>query len=314
MLNVVVFAQDNTTKMPATTDAQPAAQQDTSSAKNKSSQAKKKNTEADQKTEEVRKAEQETIKAVIDTLLQAKLSKIEEKNEIEERKINELSDKVDSLKSKLFIAYGIAGLALLLAIGAIVLLFVYKKKFRSNLLSELETCEPGGRMDNFISRVAEKAKPTTSTQQSFHQNAKIDEQQFKQLFEACCASKQKVLDMQKQEQQRILQQQQNQPKSLYADAIIDDKFHRVQETADDSETNFELKLNHANDATAKVVVYQGAYRRILANLSFLDGCEKQLLSHNYSDLSDISMLTEGVAQKDSDGKWRITTIPKVKIS
>jgi hypothetical protein len=104
---------------------------------------------------------------------------------------------------------------------------------------------------------------------------------------------------------------QPQPQSLYADAIIDGKFNRVKEAADESETNFELKLNRTGDTTAKVVVYSGAYRRILANPSFLEGCEKQLIGNNYTS---ITTTKEGVAQKDSDGKWRITTVPEVKIS
>ncbi|MDR1848011.1 MAG: hypothetical protein LBR17_07865 [Bacteroidales bacterium] len=219
-------------------------------------------------------------------------------------KVKELvSEEVNSLRSQLFIAYGIAGLALLLAIVVFILFLQEKKKFRDNVLNLL-TKENGQRMDEFINKIAQKL--------SSYQPAKIDEQQFKQLFDACWANKQQVVEQQKQqEEQRVVQQQLNQPKTLYADAIIDGKFHRVKEVADESETNFELKLNRASDTTAKVVVYQGAYRRILANPSFLEGCEKQLIGNNYTA---VSMLKDGVAQKESDGKWRITTTPEVKIS
>ena len=99
-----------------------------------------------------------------------------------------------------------------------------------------------------------------------------------------------------------------QPQLLYADAIIDGKFNRVKEQPDD-DTIFELKLSNPNKMRANVTIYALAHRRVIVNPSFLEGCEKQILGS-----TTVTMLREGVAQKDSSGKWIITTTPEVKIS
>jgi len=97
------------------------------------------------------------------------------------------------------------------------------------------------------------------------------------------------------------------PQALYADAIIDGKFNRVREQPDE-DTVFELKLNPPGGSSARVIIYSPAYRRIIANPSFLEGCEKQIVGG-----ATVTMLREGVAQKDDSGKWNITTTLRVKI-
>lgn len=96
--------------------------------------------------------------------------------------------------------------------------------------------------------------------------------------------------------------------SLYADAIIDGKFNRVTEEPD-SRSIFELKLAKAHDTRATVIVYPAAYSRIIANPSFMEGCEKQVLGNTV-----VTIIHEGIAQKDSSGKWSLITIPRIKIS
>jgi hypothetical protein len=96
--------------------------------------------------------------------------------------------------------------------------------------------------------------------------------------------------------------------SLYADSIFDGKFNHVQETPNE-DTIFELKLNHAGDTRASVVVYCEAYRKVIANPAYLEGCEKQVLGNN-----NVTIRREGVAIKDGNGNWIISTKPEVKIS
>lgn len=96
--------------------------------------------------------------------------------------------------------------------------------------------------------------------------------------------------------------------SFYADAIIDGKFNRVKEQPDD-DTIFELKVNDTSDKNASVVIYEFAHKRVIANPSFLEGCEKQILGN-----SIVTMLREGKAAKDGNGKWILTLTPEVKIS
>ena len=99
-----------------------------------------------------------------------------------------------------------------------------------------------------------------------------------------------------------------QPQSLYADAIIDGQFHKVTEQPD-SRSIFELRLAKAGDTQAKVTIYEAAYGRVIANPAFLEGCEKQILGSTI-----VKMQKDGVATKDSSGKWNISTTPEVVIS
>ena len=118
------------------------------------------------------------------------------------------------------------------------------------------------------------------------------------------------LEQKRQEelQAQLLQPAEPQPQSLYADAIIDGKFNSVTEYPDDN-TIFELKLKKAGDAQAAVIIYKAAEQLVTKRPEFLDGCEKQILGS-----TEVTMLNEGVAHKDSSGTWQITTIPEVKIS
>jgi len=85
---------------------------------------------------------------------------------------------------------------------------------------------------------------------------------------------------------------------LYADAIIDDYFVRISESPNE-DTIFVLNLNGEN--SANISIYKPAYPRIVANPSFLEGCEKQILG-NTMQLD----VTEGKAQRDvSNGKWKV---------
>ena len=113
---------------------------------------------------------------------------------------------------------------------------------------------------------------------------------------------------QQQQQENNEQQVSPQPQSLYADAIIDGKFNRVKERPD-GDTIFELMLSKAGETRAKVIVPESAHTKIIANPSFLEGCEKQILGNTI-----VTMQRDGIAQKDDSGKWIITTTPEVKIS
>lgn len=101
---------------------------------------------------------------------------------------------------------------------------------------------------------------------------------------------------------------QKQKFSLYSDAIVDGSLNKVKERPND-DTIFELILNEQNSTSAKVVIYSGAKRRIIANASFLEGCEKQIIGSN-----DVVVEREGIAEKDSTtGVWNLIKRPKVLI-
>ncbi|MBO6024650.1 MAG: hypothetical protein J6P83_07350 [Bacteroidales bacterium] len=93
---------------------------------------------------------------------------------------------------------------------------------------------------------------------------------------------------------------------LYGDFINDGCFSRVKENPDD-DTNFELHL--INERTASFIIYRPACPRIISNpMAFLQGCEKQVLGNTI-----VSIVKEGTAMKDDNGKWRISDELKVEI-
>ena len=87
--------------------------------------------------------------------------------------------------------------------------------------------------------------------------------------------------------------------TLYADAIIDEYFVKTRETLNE-DSIFVLHLNGENSADFSI--HKSAYQRVLANPSFLEGCEKQILG----DTMQLEILSEGKAQREaSNGKWKV---------
>ncbi len=95
---------------------------------------------------------------------------------------------------------------------------------------------------------------------------------------------------------------------LYADAIIEGKFNRVKEQpAEDS--IFELRLDKVGDIRAEIVLYEGAYQLITKRPEFLEGCEKHVIGN-----TKVTIIREGIAIMDNNGKWIVNTPPEIKIS
>lgn len=87
--------------------------------------------------------------------------------------------------------------------------------------------------------------------------------------------------------------------TMYADAIIDGYFVRVREIPNE-DSIFVLHLNREDSAAFEI--YESAYKRVVANPSFLEGCEKQIIGES----SQLEIVTKGMAQKDfSNGKWKV---------
>lgn len=94
-------------------------------------------------------------------------------------------------------------------------------------------------------------------------------------------------------------------KLLYADSIIDGVFSHVKEKEND-DTVFVLRLK--NETNASITLHKGAYNKVLANASYLEGCEKQIIGNN-----TIEIVREGEAEKGFNGKWKVVSPLKVEI-
>jgi hypothetical protein len=211
--------------------------------------------------------------------------------------------------------YGFAVLTLIVLILLVYMLSIVnsKKRFRNNVLDLLVTEEEGteeARMGDFIDRIVKKAQ--SSIPPPPNQPAKSDEEKLKEMVTSIVRE---ILSQNHQNQEAVDEPKpqptvhvQPQPQSLYADFIIDGKFSKVTEQPANNSI-FELKLAKAGDTQANVVIYSAAYERVIANPSFLEGCEKQITGN-----TNVAMQREGIAQKDGSGKWIITTIPEILIS
>lgn len=91
------------------------------------------------------------------------------------------------------------------------------------------------------------------------------------------------------------------PTTLYADAIIDDCFVKLRKIPDE-DSIFILHLSGENSADFSI--HKSAYQRVLANPSFLEGCEKQIVGDNMQ----LEIVSEGKAQRETlGGNWKVIT-------
>jgi hypothetical protein len=93
--------------------------------------------------------------------------------------------------------------------------------------------------------------------------------------------------------------------TLYAAAIIDGIFHNVKTTPNE-DTVYEI--TKTLDRTATFRIYSDAYRRVIKNPDFIDGCDKQRISHTQTTLE----IEDGEATQDDFGRWKIIKKAKIK--
>jgi LysM repeat protein len=93
--------------------------------------------------------------------------------------------------------------------------------------------------------------------------------------------------------------------TLYADAIIDGSFNRIK-TAANEDTVYEITRISARTATFRI--YPDAYKRVLKNPDFIDGCDKQKINASPQTLE----VETGETAQDDFGKWQITKKAKIK--
>lgn len=93
---------------------------------------------------------------------------------------------------------------------------------------------------------------------------------------------------------------------LYADSIINGFFNKVCENPNENSI-FDLRMQGRQYAT--FVVYSDAYPLVIQRPEFLDGCEKQIVGSD-----TIKVISRGRAQKQTDGRWKITKKLNIIIS
>lgn len=96
---------------------------------------------------------------------------------------------------------------------------------------------------------------------------------------------------------------------FYADSINQDGFFNHISKQPNEDTVFEISLLNAGDRTATFTVYSGAFKRILKNADFVEGCEKQKIS---STPHSLEVESGEVLFVQEIGKWKITNKAKIK--
>lgn len=94
------------------------------------------------------------------------------------------------------------------------------------------------------------------------------------------------------------------PRKFYAESIHDSRYVKVKETHTD-DAIFELTTK-SDKTTATVTICKTAFRKVLANPSYLDGCDKQVFGNTTVNIEE-----EGTAEKTDDNRWVVRKQIKV---
>jgi hypothetical protein len=100
-----------------------------------------------------------------------------------------------------------------------------------------------------------------------------------------------------------IEQPRSQPKTLYANAIINGVFNRVTDSPN-ADTVYELLRENTH---ARFTIYKNSYDRVISCSDLLEGCDTQRMNSTPSSLE----VENGIASCQ-DGKWQITKKAKVK--
>ncbi len=245
--------------------------------------------------------------------LNEQLKRVKNENENENEKLTKTIEQLK--KYNVYTALIAFGATLLLSI--LIFVIIYNKKKRS-LVNDLYNA-------NYQITTLEERLKNIQTNNIDTNNSKV------KVYENEIIKLKKELEDAKMELYKLQQQQQTIPPSpaptpapvppvkpepplsvvfLYADNIIDGCLNKVVNTPDIENTIYELVLDNENASTARVRVYDGARPRILRYPTFLEGCEMQILN---SSGTIVDVVKEGVATKDNNSNWVVTTPPMIEI-
>ena len=95
-------------------------------------------------------------------------------------------------------------------------------------------------------------------------------------------------------------------KKLYAESIIGNTIMRAKPNPDEYDSVWELTEISPN--RYEITVWNGAHKRILANPSFIEGADKQIMGK-----VSVEVAEPGTAEMNADGKLVVTKKPKINL-
>ena len=195
-----------------------------------------------------------------------------------------------------------------LALGVLLVYMLYVRKLKAELehkendllrvKSSLydEKASANTEMARLRSKIQSLEREKSSL---FDENVSLGEEMDRLRAAQSCARENRIEDATSKTTNQIANQTSGSQMTLFADAIIDDCFVKVRETPNE-DSIFILHQNGENSAAFEV--YESAYNRVVANPSFLEGCEKQVIGESLQ----LEIISKGMAQKDfSNGKWKV---------
>ena len=200
-------------------------------------------------------------------------------------------------KDNVFMTWGIV-----LTLGLILLYLIYFAKRRDYIVN---TVKGSKRVNNWILSKVESAESSTS------QNMNPSRSDNKALQKRIEELEEKIRTLEERKESPLSQQKEtvNPPaaksresqsvfgvRKYYAESIQDNRYVKVKEFQTD-DAIFEITVK-PNKNMATVTVCKTAYRKVLANPSFLDGCDKQV-----SGNTSVSVEEEGTAERTDDNRW-----------
>lgn len=204
----------------------------------------------------------------------------------------------------------------LLLIGFIIYTLVEKKRLRDHILFTVTGMRSGdsniSRINKWRNDIVNEATEKANLNQNELASIKTNISDLKRNVDDMVRRLSNLENNSKLESNSIQpkserSRQVDEPKILYADAIVNDQFNRVTELPNE-DTVYEINLLSVTDKNGSFTVYKDAYRRVLINPDFVDGCEKQKLSMSPTNLE----VVEGKTQLNEYGKWMIVQKANVK--
>lgn len=250
------------------------------------------------------------------TELQKKISSLQQKNKRLDSQIRDLENEKPKISIPLAIIIGIVGTLII----AVILFIILYKKIERTFSEDLKDVENN---NEHLQHELSEIKSNRNTNNSRIKELEGERDKLKQENDSL---KMEIMHLQKNtskvqsktnpeivEDQSMVDNKPAAPEplriaSLYSDCIIDGYFNKVSEKPDE-DTVFELVLNNGTTTTASIIIYPNAYRRIIANPAFINGCEKQIVGN-----SSVNVERKGIAEKDANnGKWRLINAPIIEI-
>lgn len=228
--------------------------------------------------------------------------------------LDSLDARIDALSAK---KNGLAPIPniiwlIILTLGLILLYFFHFVKRRDYIVDTVKTSR---RVNRWILSMM---MPEDS---SAYQNTNPSRNNYDALQKRIEKLEKKIKDLEDQKESALSQQKEaaNPPatrnresllfssvRRYYAESIQDNRYVKVKETQTD-DAIFEITVKPDKSA-ATVTVCKNAFRKVLANPSFLDGCDKQV-----SGNTTVIVEEEGTAERTDDNKWVIRKQIKVAL-